>query len=93
MSVDNIPNTLRKEWIVNHPKYRHLFQGIGRLKCDPVHIILSKDAVPVQKPPRTLPLALKEHFKNEVDNMVSQSILTKLADAKTNIPEWLSSFS
>ena len=51
-SVGNIPNTLTKEWIAGHPKYKHLFKGIGRFKCDPVHIILAKDAVVVQKPPR-----------------------------------------
>ena len=70
-SVGNVPDTLMKEWIVGHPKYKHLFKGIGRFKCDPVHITLSKDAVPVQKPPRRVPLALKEQFKNELDNMVS----------------------
>ena len=82
-SVGNAPDTLTKEWIVGHPKYKHLFKGIGRFKCDPVHITLAKDAVPVQKPPRRVPLALKEQFKNELDNMVSQGILTKLDDAKT----------
>ena len=58
----------------------------------PVHITLSKDAVPVQKPPQRVPLALREQFKNELDNMVSQGILTKLFDANTNTPEWLNSF-
>ena len=50
--VGNVPKTLTKEWIVGHPKYKHLFKGIGKFKCDPVHITLSKDAVAVQKPPR-----------------------------------------
>ena len=43
--VGNVPNTLTKEWIVGHPKYKHLFKGIGRFKCDPVHIRLPKDMV------------------------------------------------
>ena len=43
-------------------------------KCDPVHITLAKDAMPVQKPPRRVPLAIREQFKNELDNMVSQGI-------------------
>ena len=64
--------------MVGHPKYKHLFKGIGRFKCDPVHITLSKDAVAVQKPPRRVPLVIREQFKNELDNMVSQGILTKL---------------
>ena len=87
-----VPNTLTKEWIVDHPKYKHLFKGIGRFKCDPVHITLSKDAVAVQKPPRRVPLALRNQFKNELDNMVSQGILTKFDDANKNALEWLNSF-
>ena len=70
----NIPQgnvTLMKDWIVNHPKYTHLFKDIGAFKCDPVHITLSKDTVPVQKPPQRVPLALKEQFLKEIDNMVS----------------------
>ena len=35
---------------------------------------------------------IKEQFKNELDNMVSQGILTKLNYANKNAPEWLNSF-
>ena len=76
--VGNVLIPLTKEWTVGHPKYKHLFKGIGRFKCDPVHITLSKDAVPVQKPPRRVPLALKEQFQNELDNMVSQGNPNKI---------------
>ena len=27
-----IPNVLTKDWIVNDPKYKHMFSGIGRFK-------------------------------------------------------------
>ena len=47
----DIPKTISKDWIVNNPKYKHLFQGIGGFKCDPVHIKLTQNATPVQKPP------------------------------------------
>ena len=30
--------TLTKQAIINHPKYAHLFSGIGHFKCKPVHI-------------------------------------------------------
>ena len=30
----DIPEVISKDWIVNNPKYKHLFQGIGRFKCD-----------------------------------------------------------
>ena len=57
-----------------------------------MQINLTHNAVPLQKPPRRLPLALKDQFKQELDNMVSQGILNKLDDANINAPEWLNSF-
>ena len=39
-----------------------------------------------------MPLAVKDQFKQELDNMVSQGILNKLDDANVNVPEWLNSF-
>ena len=39
-----------------------------------------------------MPLALKDQFKQELDNMVSQGILSKLDDANINVPEWLNCF-
>ena len=94
MSTDdaNIPERISKEWIINHSKYKHLFKGIGRFKCDPVQIKLTRKAVPVQKPPQRVPLALRDQFKQELDNIVSQGILSKLDDANVNAPEWLNSF-
>ena len=59
----DIPRTISKDWIVNNPKYKHLFQGIGRFKCDPVQIKLTQNATPVQNPPLRVPLALKDQFK------------------------------
>ena len=47
----DIPETISKDWIVNNPKYKHLFQGIGRFKYDPVQINLACSLVPIQKPP------------------------------------------
>ena len=55
----DIREKISKEWIVNNPKYKHLFQGIGRFKCDPVQIKIARNAIPVQKPPQRVPLALK----------------------------------
>ena len=37
-------------------------------------------------------LALKDQFKQELDNMVSQGILSKLGDVNVNAPEWLNYF-
>ena len=44
--------TLTKQAIINHPKYAHLFSGIGCFKCRPVHITMKQNGTPVQKPPR-----------------------------------------
>ena len=47
----DMPEMISKDWIVNNPKYKHLFQSIGRFKCDPVQIKRTQNATPVQKPP------------------------------------------
>ena len=88
----DIPEKISKDWIVSNPKYKHLFQGIGRFKCDPVQIKLACNATPMHKPPQRVPLALIDQFKQELDSMVSQGILSKLDDANVNVPEWLNSF-
>ena len=44
-----IPNILTKDWIVNHPKYKHLFSGLGQFKCAPVSIEMKPDAGPYRK--------------------------------------------
>ena len=46
----------------------------------------------VQKPPRKVLLAIKKQFKDELDNMVVQGILSKLDKPNTNAPHWLNSF-
>ena len=47
----DIPEKISNDWIVNNPKYKHLFQEIGRFKYDPVQIKIAWNAIPVQKPP------------------------------------------
>ena len=37
-NVSDIPEMLMREWIVNHEKYKHLFQGISHFKCQPISI-------------------------------------------------------
>ena len=83
--------TLTKQAIINHPKYAHLFSGIGHFKCKPVHITMKQNRTPVQKPPRHVPLAMKERFKQELDNMESQGIISEF-DGRDSSPDWLNSF-
>ena len=83
--------TLTKQAIINHPKYAHLFPGIGRFKCKPVHMTLKQNSMPVQKPPRRVPIAMKDKFKQELESMEVQGIISKY-DGHNISPEWLNSF-
>ena len=69
-NVSDIPETLTREWIINHEKYKHLFQGIGHFKCNPVSTEMQKGSTPIRKPARKVPLALCDKFKQEIDSMV-----------------------
>ena len=69
--------TLTKQAIINHPKYAHLFSGIGHFKCRPVQITMEQNKTPVQKPPSRVPITMKDKFKQELDSMESQGIISK----------------
>ena len=90
-NISDIPETLMREWIINHEKYRHLFQGIGHFKCNPISIEMQEGSTPVRKPARKVPLALHEKFKQEIDSMVKAGILTEVTP-EMSTPEWLNSF-
>ena len=89
--VSDIPETLTREWIINHKKYKHLFQGIGHFKCNPITIEMQEGSTPVRKPARKVPLALHEKFKQEIDSMVKAGILPEVTP-EMSTPEWLNSF-
>ena len=84
-------DTLMKQAIINHPKYASLFSGIGHFRCRPVHITMRQNATPVQKPPGRVPIAMKDKFKQELDVMEAQGIVSKF-DGHNVSPEWLNSF-
>ena len=86
-----MPETITKDWITNHPKYRHLFQGIGHFNCKPVAIELQSGAEPVRKAPQKVPLALKDKFSAEIQSMVQQGILSEVTQSMETL-EWLNSF-
>ena len=68
-----------------------LFSGIGSSRCSPVHITMRQNASPVQKPHRRVPITMKDKFKEELDAMESQDIVSKY-DGHDISPEWLNSF-
>ena len=90
-NVSDIPETLTREWIINHEKYKHLFQGIGHFKCNPISIEMQEGSTPVRKPARKVHLTLHEKFKQEIDLMVKAGILTEVTP-EMSTPEWLNSF-
>ena len=70
-------DTLMKQAITNHPKYASLLSGIGHFRCSPIHIAMRQNTTPVQKPPRRVPIAMKDKFKQELDAMEAQGIISK----------------
>ena len=71
-------------------KYKKLLMGIGYFKCAPAEIKLKDNAIPVQKPLRRIPVAMRDEFQEEIDSMIKAGILTKLD--KNQATEWLNSF-
>ena len=90
-NVSDIPETLTREWIINHEKYKHLFQGIGHFKCNHISIEMQEGSTPVRKLTRKVLLALCEKFKQEIDSMVKAGILTEVTP-EMSTPKWLNSF-
>ena len=76
--------------IIDNPKYKHLFQGVGNFKIKPVDITLKEGVIPYQSPPRRVPVALQDPFIEELGHMERQGAITKLDKSIT--PEWLNSF-
>ena len=52
---------------------------------------MRQNATPVQKPPRRVPIVLKDKFKQELDAMEAQGIISKY-DGCDISPEWLNRF-
>ena len=71
-------------------RYKKLFTGIDQFQCAPAEIKLKDNAVPVQKPLRRIPVAMRDEFQEEINSMVKARILTKLD--KNQATEWLNSF-
>ena len=76
--------------VIDNPKHKHLFQGVGKFKIKPVDITLKEGVIPYQSLPRRVPVTLQEPFVEEFGCMEYQGTIMKLD--KSIIPEWLNSF-
>ena len=77
---------------MNNPKYKHLFKGIGQFNVPPVSITPKDDAQPVQKPPHKVPLAMRQPFKEELNQMENAGIISKYDFISGPTPEPLPYF-
>ena len=87
-SPTSISSGLCKDEVLE--RFKEVFIGLGRLKVEPVKIHLTKDAKPVRRPCRRVPIAIRGKLKDELDSLCKQKVL-KLD--KNEVTEWLNSFA
>ena len=86
--ISSIDSSLTQQMVLN--QYHDVFTGLGRLKVEPVKIHLREDVVPVRRPCRRVPVAIRKQFEDEPASSVKKDVLTKLD--KNEVTEWLNSF-
>ncbi|UYV64879.1 K02A2.6-like, partial [Cordylochernes scorpioides] len=64
----------RAESIIN--KYEDVFKGLGMLPKE-YHIEIEKEATPVQRHPRRIPIGLKAEFKRKLDDLEERGIIER----------------
>ena len=55
-------------------KYTQVFTGLGRLEI-PYHIEVDPTVTPVVNPTRTIPVALRDRVKEELDDMEKRGVV------------------
>ena len=79
-----LPTT--KEYLLK--EFADVFQGIGTLPGPPYDIVLKDNYVPVQHPPRSCPVGMRDAYKAELDRLVKEKVITEVKDQYT---EWVNS--
>ena len=67
-------------------EYKDVFEGLGELPGE-YHIVTDDAVPPVVHPPRRVPVALRNHIKEKLDEMVASDVITPV----TEPTEWVSS--
>ena len=69
-------------------KYTQVFTGLGRLE-KPYHIEVDPTVTPVVNPPRTVPAALRDRVKEELDDMERRGVVRKVEEPT----DWVNSMA
>lgn len=69
-------------------KYANVFTGLGRLE-KPYHIEVDPAVTPVVNPPRTIPAALRDRVKTELEDMEKRGVIRKVEEPT----DWVSSMA
>ena len=77
-AVEEKPGSMLTKQAITSGCFSKIFSGIRWFRIEPVTIVLSEDAEPVQKPAHRVPVALKEKFKEELKSMEKAGITSKL---------------
>ena len=88
-AVKEKPGSTLSKQAITSGCFSKIFSGIGQFPIEPVSIVFSEDAEPVQPAHRVL-VALKEKVKQELKSMEKTCIISKL-DRNTPTP-WLNSY-
>ena len=68
-------------------EYSDIFKGIGTLQGGPYHIRLKEQYKPVQHPCRSVPVAMQDAYKAELDRLTKEGIITEVKEHT----EWINS--
>ena len=82
---DKSPQQLKEEVM---QKYANVFTGLGRLE-KPYHIEVDPTVMPVVNPPRTIPAALRDRVKTELEDMEKRGVIRKVEEPT----DWVSSMA
>ena len=81
--VHKLPIT--KEYMLK--EYSDIFKGIGTPPGGPYHIRLKEQYKPVQHPPRSVPVAMQDAYKAELERLSKEGIVTEVKEHT----EWINS--
>ena len=82
---DKSPQQLKEEVM---QKYANVFTGLGRLE-KPYHIEVDPTVTPVVNPPRTIPAALRDRVKTELEDMEKLGVIRRVEEPTV----WVSSMA